>query len=77
MKMAGWLSQPNIPERINADFHGSAGEIRLPADACRLDQEPAMRAAISPGAALDPAGRHQRRQASRCSSVSQDWALQR
>jgi hypothetical protein len=24
---------------INADFHGSTGEIRLPADACRLDQE--------------------------------------
>jgi hypothetical protein len=54
-------------------FHGSPGEIRLPADACRLDQEPALRddAAIPPGAAfIQPAGISG--QASRCSSVSQD-----
>jgi hypothetical protein len=87
MKMAGWLSQPDIPDTDQRGFpriywsdpRGSlparrAQRFALPADACRLDQEPAMRddAAISPVAALDPAGRHQRRQSSQCPSVSQD-----
>jgi hypothetical protein len=46
MKMAVLVSQPDIPDTLNADFHGSTGEIRV--GACRPGSQRRPPACVAP-----------------------------